>query len=188
MDERLNRADIRSDPGDGLVPDGTPLNVAFKVSRVSGAGCAPLAGAFVDLWQCDALGVYSGVTDANGLFETRGKKFLRGYQVSDAAGRVEFRTIYPGWYQGRTVHIHVKVHVRGNVVHTGQLYFSDRVTDAAYRKAPYTNRPNRDVRNADDIVFRNGGKRSLLSVRRNDERHAGRQPCATPTMPRSGES
>ena len=71
------------------------------------------------------------------------------------------------------MHIHVKVHVRGNVVHTGQLYFPDRVTDTAYRKAPYTNRPNRDVRNADDMVFRNGGKRSLLSLRRKDAGYVG---------------
>ena len=98
---------------------------------------------------------------------------MRGIQRTNANGVATFKTVYPGWYQGRTVHIHVKVHVRGNVVHTGQLYFPDRVTDAAYGKAPYTNRPNRDVRNADDVVFRNGGKRSLLGLRRNAAGYVG---------------
>jgi protocatechuate 3,4-dioxygenase beta subunit len=74
--------------------------------------------------------------------------------------------VYPGWYQGRTVHIHVKVHLGGNVVHTGQLYFPDSVTDAAYRKAPYSSRPNRSTRNADDAIYRNGGRRSLVNVRK----------------------
>jgi protocatechuate 3,4-dioxygenase beta subunit len=98
---------------------------------------------------------------------------MRGIQRTNANGVATFGTVYPGWYQGRTVHIHVKVHVRGNVVHTGQLYFPDRVTDAAYRKAPYTNRPNREVRNADDAIFRNGGKRSLLSLRRSGAGYVG---------------
>jgi protocatechuate 3,4-dioxygenase beta subunit len=98
---------------------------------------------------------------------------MRGIQRTNANGVATFKTVYPGWYQGRTVHIHVKVHVRGNVVHTGQLYFPDRLTDAVYRKAPYSNRPNRDVRNADDMVFRNGGKRSLLSLRRNGAGYVG---------------
>jgi protocatechuate 3,4-dioxygenase beta subunit len=74
--------------------------------------------------------------------------------------------VYPGWYQGRTVHIHVKVHVGGNVVHTGQLYFPDSLTDAVYRRAPYASRPNRTTRNADDMIFRSGGSRSMLKVKR----------------------
>ena len=64
------------------------------------------------------------------------------------------------------MHIHVKVHLGGNVLHTGQLYFPDTVTDAVYRKAPYASRPNRDVRNVDDSVYRNGGKRSQVSVKK----------------------
>ena len=92
--------------------------------------------------------------------------FLRGVQRTDANGLAFFATVYPGWYQGRTVHIHVKVHLGGNVVHTGQLYFPDSVTDAVYKKAPYTNRPNRTTRNADDSIYRNGGKRSQVSLRK----------------------
>ena len=85
--------------------------------------------------------------------------------------------MYPGWYPGRTVHIHVRVHLGGNVVHTGQLYFPDGVTDRAYRKAPYASRPNRTTRNADDAIYRNGGRKSLLRVRK-----SGSAYVATITM------
>ena len=91
----------------------------------------------MDVWHCDAAGVYSGVQGNAG-------SFLRGIQRTDAKGVALFRTIYPGWYPGRTVHVHVQVSLGGNVVHTGQLYFSDAVTDAVYRPEPYSRRPNRD--------------------------------------------
>ena len=145
---------------------GTPLTLRLAV--VDAKTCRPIKGAVVDIWHCDASGIYSGFGAGRAS-----RTFMRGIQRTNANGVATFKTVYPGWYQGRTVHIHVKVHVRGNVVHTGQLYFPDRMTDAAYRKAPYTNRPNRDVRNADDMVFRNGGKRSLLSLRRNDAGYLG---------------
>ena len=90
--------------------------------------------------------------------------FMRGIQKTNAKGLALFQTVYPGWYQGRTVHIHVKVHIGGNVVHTGQLYFPDTLTDAVYRSAPYSNRPARDTRNATDSVYRNGGSKSMLSL------------------------
>jgi protocatechuate 3,4-dioxygenase beta subunit len=91
---------------------------------------------------------------------------MRGIQRTNTRGLAVFRSVYPGWYLGRTVHIHVKVHIGGNVVHTGQLYFPDAVTDAVYRSAPYNARPSRTTRNADDAIYRNGGKRSLLALRR----------------------
>ncbi len=78
-----------------------------------------------------------------------------------------FDTVYPGWYQGRTVHVHVKVYAGGNVVHTGQLFFPDTMTDSVYRQSPYSSRPNRDTRNANDSIFVNGGKNSLLAVAAN---------------------
>ena len=139
---------------------GTPLTLRLAV--VDAKTCKPIEGAAVDIWHCDASGTYSGFGAGRSS-----RTFMRGIQRTNANGVATFKTVYPGWYQGRTVHIHVKVHVRGNVVHTGQLYFPDRLTDAAYRRAPYSSRPNRDVRNVDDMVFRNGGKRSLLSLRRN---------------------
>ena len=145
---------------------GTPLTLRLWV--VDAKTCRPVKGAAVDIWHCDASGIYSGFGAGRAS-----RTFMRGIQRTNAKGVATFKTVYPGWYQGRTVHSHVKVHVRGNVVHTGQLYFPDRVTDAAYSKAPYTNRPNRDVRNADDAIFRSGGKRSLLSLRHSGAGYVG---------------
>jgi len=143
---------------------GRPLTLRLAV--VDASTCRPIKSAAVDVWHCDALGNYSGVDGDDGTF-------MRGVQRTNARGIATFRTVYPGWYQGRTVHIHVKVHVRGNVVHTGQLYFPDRVTDAVYRRAPYSGRPNRDVRNPADAIYRNGGKRSLLSLKKIEAGYVG---------------
>jgi protocatechuate 3,4-dioxygenase beta subunit len=157
--ERLRRNITDGHPG-------TPLTLRLAV--VDAKTCRPIKGAVVDVWHCDASGIYSGFGAGRAS-----RTFMRGVQRTNAKGVATFKTVYPDWYQGRTVHIHVKVHVRGNVVHTGQLYFPDRVTDAAYSKAPYTNRPNRDVRNADDAIFRSGGKRSLLSLRPSNAGYVG---------------
>jgi protocatechuate 3,4-dioxygenase beta subunit len=138
---------------------GTPLSLRTFV--VDASTCKAIKGAAVDVWHADASGVYSSF-GAGSSSQT----FMRGIQRTNAKGLSLFRSVYPGWYPGRTVHIHVKVHLGGTVVHTGQLYFPDAVTDVAYRQAPYASRPNRSTRNANDSVFRNGGKRSLLTVRR----------------------
>jgi protocatechuate 3,4-dioxygenase beta subunit len=145
---------------------GTPLTLRLTV--VDAKTCRPIKGAAVDIWHCDASGIYSGFGAGRSS-----RTFMRGIQRTNANGVATFKSVYPGWYQGRTVHIHVKVHVRGNVVHTGQLYFPDRVTDAAYKRAPYSARPSRDVRNADDMIFRDGGRRSLLSLRRSGVGYVG---------------
>ena len=139
---------------------GTPL--LLRAFVVNASTCKPIKGAAVDIWHADAGGVYSGFGQG-----AANRTFMRGIQRTNAKGLALFRTVYPGWYQGRTVHIHVKVHLGGNVLHTGQLYFPDTVTDAVYRKAPYTSRPNRDVRNAADSIYRNGGKRSQVKVTKN---------------------
>ena len=139
---------------------GVPL--LLRTFVVDASTCKPIKGAAVDIWHADADGVYSGFGEG-----ASSKTFMRGIQRTNAKGLAIFRSVYPGWYPGRTVHIHVKVHVRGNVVHTGQLYFPDAVTDAVYRKAPYSSRPARDTRNADDSVYRNGGRRSLVTIRKN---------------------
>jgi protocatechuate 3,4-dioxygenase beta subunit len=139
---------------------GTPL--LLRAFVVNASTCKPIKSAAVDIWHADAGGVYSGFGSGAGS-----RTFMRGIQRTNAKGLALFRTIYPGWYQGRTVHIHVKVHLGGNVLHTGQLYFPDTVTDAVYRSAPYASRQNRDVRNADDSIYRNGGKRSQVSISKN---------------------
>jgi protocatechuate 3,4-dioxygenase beta subunit len=150
--EKLRRNIIEGKPG---------IPLTLRATVVDASTCRPIAGAAVDVWHCDAAGVYSGFGQATG-----NRTFLRGIQRTDANGLAILRTIYPGWYPGRTVHIHVKVHAGGDVVHTGQLYFSDALTDAVYRKAPYTRRPGRTTRNRDDPVFADGGRNSLLKVRR----------------------
>ena len=137
---------------------GVPLTLRATV--VDASTCKPIKGAAVDIWHCDAGGVYSGFGQG-----ASSRTFLRGMQRTNLNGLAILKTIYPGWYQGRTVHIHVKVHVGGNVVHTGQLYFPDTLTDKVYRKAPYRSRPGRTTRNANDFVFANGGKNSMVSVR-----------------------
>lgn len=166
IDETLNRSDIRTDPAGGPVKEGVSLGLAFHVSRIDGGVCAPLAGAVVDVWQCDALGIYSGVQDINGFFDTRGEKFLRGYQVTDAAGGARFVTIYPGWYPGRTVHIHFKIRSdpaaeRGHEF-TSQFYFDDALTDQVYTRVPYAAKGMRAVTNDEDRIFQNGGRRLML--------------------------
>ena len=107
VDEHLHRSDIRSDPTDAQLRPGTPLTLQLLVSRLDTGNCQPLLGAQVDIWHCDALGLYSDVRDPG--FDTVGKKYLRGYQMTDARGEVRFVTVYPGWYPGRTVHIHFKI-------------------------------------------------------------------------------
>jgi protocatechuate 3,4-dioxygenase beta subunit len=145
---------------------GVPLLLRLKV--VDASTCRPIKGAAVDVWHADALGVYSGFGSG-----ARSRTFMRGIQRTDRNGLARFRSVYPGWYQGRTVHIHVKVHVAGNVVHTGQLYFPDRMTDKVFRRKPYSRRPRRSTRNATDFVFAQGGRRSMLGLRKVGSAYVG---------------
>ncbi|MFN8487956.1 MAG: intradiol ring-cleavage dioxygenase [Caldilineaceae bacterium] len=165
VDEQLNRFDIRTDPSDGSVREGAPLQLSFALSQVNNSGCTPLAGALVDIWHCDAAGVYSDVADPG--FNTKGKKFLRGYQVTDAQGVAKFLTIYPGWYRGRTVHIHFKIRTNAGsgAAHEfiSQLFFDDAFTDQVYTQPPYADKGERTVRNQGDGIYRNGGDQLLLS-------------------------
>lgn len=173
IDRQLNRSDIRSDPATKAVCEGAPLLLAFNVMQIEAGQCSALPGATVDVWQCDAVGVYSGVTDNTVGFETRGQKFLRGYQVTDARGIATFTTIYPGWYQGRAVHIHFKIRTPaksalagqdGSYEFTSQLFFNDAVTDQIHRQAPYASKGKRDRLNGDDGIYRRAGDSLLLDV------------------------
>lgn len=179
VDERLLRADIRTDPDTRAAREGLPLELRLAVSRVDGAACTPIEGALVDVWQCDALGVYSDVRDFQGLFDTRGQKFLRGYQVTDGGGAARFVTVYPGWYSGRAVHIHFKIRlVNGDrTTHelTSQLYFDEAVTDEVHALAPYNAKGTRDVRNERDGIYRraDSGSKLMLRLAREGEGYAG---------------
>lgn len=152
VDEDLRRRDIT---------DGRPGRPVRLGLMVVDAACAPIEGAVVDVWHADAAGAYSGFGAAG-----PGTRFLRGAQVADANGIVELRTIYPGWYRGRTVHVHVKVHLEDRTALTTQLVFDDAVTDEVHAAAPYADRGPRDTRNDDDPVigdYRADG--TLLTVR-----------------------
>lgn len=164
IDEKLNRSDIRADPVDGVPKAGAELRLAFNVLQLDGSACKPIAGAIVDIWHCDAAGVYAGVDD--GTRDTRGKKFLRGYQVTNNDGIARFITIYPGWYQGRTVHIHFKIRTdaaaRNAREFTSQLYFDDALSDHVFAEAPYAANGKRDRKNAGDGIYRRGGNELML--------------------------
>jgi protocatechuate 3,4-dioxygenase beta subunit len=178
VDEQLERVDIRSDPTDGSVSEGVRLDLSFQVSRVVEGACTALAGAVVDVWQCDARGVYSDVEDLSGLFDSRGRKFLRGHQVTDEYGVANFTTIYPGWYPGRAVHIHFKIRTDpdadGGHEFTSQLYFDEGTTNEVCTKEPYSARGLPSTRNAADAIFQRGGDMLTLHVKRTDTGYAGR--------------
>jgi protocatechuate 3,4-dioxygenase beta subunit len=127
---------------------GLPLVIRFTV--LNAKTCRPIANADVEIWHCDALGNYSAVNGAT-------SRFLRGHQRSNAAGKAEFLTIFPGWYRGRTPHIHMKVSVGGNAVHTGQIFFNEKITAAVYKQAPYARRGQYDTSHTHDNIYRQAG-------------------------------
>lgn len=166
VDELLHRSDVRTDPATGKVSPGAALALTLALGTVNGSACTPLAGAHVDIWQCDARGVYSDVQDPG--FDTRGQRFLRGYQLTDAQGLARFDTIYPGWYPERAVHIHFKVRTdpksRRGYSFTSQVYFDETVTDRVYRDAAYQARSGSRRRNPDDRIYQAGGDQLVLDV------------------------
>jgi protocatechuate 3,4-dioxygenase beta subunit len=153
-DVQLDRSDIRSDPSDGnLVKPGVPLRVVIRVGSKTGADCLPMKGAVVNAWQCDAAGQYASYASLG----TANNQFLRGYQVTDGSGVVEFQTIYPGSYAGRAVHFHFSVRMSPSIAFpdgafVGQLYFPDSITDEVLLQAPYSS-ANR-LRNAQDAFYK----------------------------------
>lgn len=167
VDTGLGRSDIRTDAASGRAEPGVPLRLEFRVSRPDRGACRPLPQARVELWQCNALGLYSGVRDPHG--DTRGRSYLRGYQTTDADGIARFVTVYPGWYPGRAVHLHFSIAVGEGVrreAFTSQLYFDDALSDRVLAQAPYAGRSGARVRNDADFIYRrSGGSQLLLAVR-----------------------
>ena len=172
-----NRSDIRSDPSDGSVQPGIPLHLVIHVYDVdNGGSCTALKGARVDIWHANSQGVYSSVKDQG----TTGKKFLRGYQVTDDNGTVRFTTIYPGWYQGRAIHIHDKVRTfegpEKTLEWTSQLYFNNSINEQVHTQPPYSKHGLPDMTNEQDgiytgastdgLVQSNSGKHLMLNLTR----------------------
>ncbi|MCA9881620.1 MAG: intradiol ring-cleavage dioxygenase [Anaerolineaceae bacterium] len=177
VDALLNRMDIRPDPVLDIVKEGVPLKLKLQVYDVTDATCNPLEGVQVDIWQCDAVGTYSGVEDAG--FETLDESWLRGYQVTDEFGVVEFLTIYPGWYSGRTVHVHVKIRTdpesEDGYEFTSQFYFNDDLSDMIHAMQPYSEKAGaRDTYNDTDMHY-NGetGDQMLLTLEEWTEEETG---------------
>jgi protocatechuate 3,4-dioxygenase beta subunit len=163
------RSDIREDR------EGARLRLAVRV-RDAGS-CEPLRNAVVDVWHCDAVGVYSGFEAAStgagggpGGGRTDDERYLRGAQVTNSDGIAEFVTVYPGAYRGRTVHIHAKVHVDNQTALTTQFYFDEDVTGRVYARAPYSDRDGHDTTNSTDNLF---DERLLLDVSRDGDGYVG---------------
>ncbi len=178
------RSDIREDR------PGVPLRLAIKVQDT--ATCGPLPNAVVEIWHCDAAGLYSGAESLSAgggregapsgaarpgpsrapgdLRPADDKRYLRGAQVTNPDGIVQFTTVWPGWYRGRTVHIHAMVHVAEARVLSTQLMFDDRLNDAVLARAPYAARTGRDTTNATDDLF---DETMLLKITPEGDGHLG---------------
>jgi protocatechuate 3,4-dioxygenase beta subunit len=142
---------------------GIPLTLRFRVLNVN--ACRVIEGAAVEIWHADGSGDYSGVSGNGGTY-------LRGIQRTNAKGWVRFETIYPVWYRGRTPHIHMKVFVSGNEVHTGQVFMRDAVSAKVYSRGIYAPRGQADTTNSEDTIYAEAGRRALLHLRRKGDRIA----------------
>jgi protocatechuate 3,4-dioxygenase beta subunit len=184
VDNMPNRSDIRSDPSDGSVQEGIPLHLVIHVYGVNKNGsCSTLKGAKVDIWHANSQGIYSDIADQG----TTGKKFLRGYQLTDNNGTVRFTTIYPGWYQGRAIHIHDKVRtINGSektLEWTSQLYFDNSVNEEVHKQPPYSKHGPPDMTNeqdgiytgasTDQLVQSNAGKHLMVNLTKQDQSYFG---------------
>jgi protocatechuate 3,4-dioxygenase beta subunit len=175
LDVDLDRSDIRANTSDGAVSEGAALTLDWIVSQADGSACVPLEGVVVDVWHCDALGVYSGISGNTG-------NFLRGFQRTDANGRASFRTIYPGWYQGRAVHIHFKIRTDPDAdagfEFTSQLFFDDELSRTVYATGVYAQKGPQDQSNESDRIFNQSGGATLLAVTQDGEGYRATFPIA----------
>ncbi len=171
VDVALDRSDIRSDPDSGEVKAGALLALTFNVQQVSDNTCSPLAGAIVDVWHCDADGTYSAVSDPS--FDTTDQKWLRGFQTTNESGSATFTTIYPGWYSGRSVHIHFKVRVdpesEEGYEFTSQLFFDEALSAQVLTQEPYADKGLPDTPNSRDFLYQD---LLLLAVNQTEEGYA----------------
>jgi protocatechuate 3,4-dioxygenase beta subunit len=179
VDDMPNRSDIRSDLSDGSVQQGIPLYLVLHVYDVDNGSCIPLSGAQVDIWHANSQGVYSGVQDAG----TGEMMYLRGYQVTDDNGTVRFTTVYPGWYEGRAIHIHVKVRTfegsEKTLEWTSQFYLNNSISEQVHTQPPYSDHGLPEVTNEEDMIYKgassdglvqnNTGEHLMLNMTKDDD-------------------
>ncbi|GGQ46450.1 intradiol ring-cleavage dioxygenase [Streptomyces asoensis] len=160
---------VRADVTEGKA--GVPLKLTLTV--VDDDTCVPLSNALVEIWHCDALGEYSGFVGNNGHSEPDDGTFLRGGVLTNASGVANITTVYPGWYRGRCIHIHVKVHTNvtltsngsftgGQELHTGQLFINETITTAVAKVSPYSTNAVPRTTLAQDSIYDDGGAASGL--------------------------
>ena len=175
VDVNLERSDIRTNTADGVAVEGAPLTIEWLVSQADGSACMPMEGAIVDVWHCDALGVYSDVQGNTG-------NFLRGFQRTDSNGKATFQTIYPGWYQGRAVHIHFKIRTDpdegAGFEFTSQLFFDDDLSRSVFSTGVYAQKGAQDMPNAQDGIYNQSGGATLLSVTKERDAYKASFPIA----------
>lgn len=165
----LDGALVRQDVTEGKA--GVPVAFTFTVVDES-SECTPIEGALVEIWQCDALGEYSGFVGANGHDEDDDGTFLRGAQITGATGQVQFISIWPGHYTGRCVHTHIRVHTDvtltgdsytgGNLIHTGQSFYDPDINAQIQVLDPYSANTTPETQLDDDRVYDGGGASSGL--------------------------
>lgn len=189
VDNMPNRSDLRSELSDGSIQEGIPLNITINVYRVDDADgdgkgtCVPFSGAKVDLWEANSQGLYSGVKEDG----TQGLVYLRGNQITDENGIAKFETIYPGWYENRAIHIHLKItDFEGPekiFEWTSQLYLPDSINEEVHLQPPYSNHGPVPMTNEQDFIYtgpstdglikNNTGNHLMLNVSKSDDGYSG---------------
>lgn len=183
VEDMPNRSDIRSDTSNGSVEQGIPLRLVIHIYGVNDGSCVPLKGAKLDIWHANSQGIYSGVKDMG----TAENNFLRGYQVTDNNGTVEFTTIYPGWYEGRAIHIHDKVRIfngqEKELEWTAQLYFNNSINEQVHEQTPYNSHGPVKTTNEQDMIYtgasadgliqKNSGKQLMVNLTKQGASYLG---------------
>lgn len=178
VDGMPNRSNITSDTSNGSVEQGVPLRLVIHVYGVDDGSCVPLQGAKLDIWHANFQGIYSAVKDMG----TAENNFLRGYQVTDDNGTVQFTTIYPGWYEGRAIHIHDKVRIfsgeQKTVEWTSQLYLNNSINEEIHAESPYSNHGSPKTLNEEDMIYsgasadgmtqKDSGERLMINIKQAD--------------------